>query len=53
MTREALHLHAAGVLATTTRAWGISQQPRAGRARAALPRLRFALPRVRGFFFAI
>jgi len=40
------------VLATTTRAWGIAA-PQAGRARAALPRLRFALPRVRGIFFAI
>jgi hypothetical protein len=50
VTEEALRNRAACVVATTTRAWGI---PGPRRARAALPRLYFALPRVRGFFFAI
>jgi hypothetical protein len=52
VTEEALRNRAACVVATTTRAWGIPG-PRVRRARAALPRLCFALPRVRGFFFAI
>ncbi|WP_165442083.1 hypothetical protein [Variovorax paradoxus] len=52
MTRETLRSRAACVLDTTKRAWGI-REPQAGRSRAALPRLRFAPPSVRGFFFAI
>jgi hypothetical protein len=48
--QEALRDRAARVLATTTRAWGIAERRRA---RTALPRLRCALPRVRGVFFAI
>jgi len=42
---------AARVIATTTHAWALATKQQ--RTRAALPRLRFALPRVRGFFFAI
>jgi hypothetical protein len=52
VTRETLRSRANCVLATTRRAWGISE-PQAGRSRAALPRLRFAPPSVRGFSFAI
>jgi len=48
--QEALRDRAARVLATTTRAWGIAERRRV---RTALPRLRCALPRVRGVFFAI
>jgi hypothetical protein len=48
---QPLQERAARVVATTTRAWGIAGQQR--RTRAGFPRLRFALPRVRGFFFAI
>jgi hypothetical protein len=52
VTRDNLRSRAACVLATTKRAWGVPE-PKAGRARSALPCLRVALPRVRGFFFAI
>ncbi|KLN57915.1 hypothetical protein [Variovorax paradoxus] len=48
--QEALRDRAARVLATTTRAWGIAERRRV---RAASPRSRCALPRVRGVFFAI
>ncbi|WPH16659.1 hypothetical protein [Variovorax paradoxus] len=48
--QEVLRDRAARVLATTTRAWGIAERRRV---RTALPRLRCALPRVRGVFFAI
>jgi hypothetical protein len=48
---QPLQRRAAHVVATTQRAWGVPGQQR--RPRAGLPRLRFALPRVRGFFFAI
>jgi len=50
VTRDAVRDRAARVLATTTRAWGI---PEPRRTQAALRRPRCALPRVRGFFFAI
>jgi len=48
---QPLQHRAARVVATTQRAWRVSVQPR--RPGAGLPRLRFVLPRVRGFFFAI
>jgi len=48
---QPLQDRAARVVATTTRAWGIAERQR--RTHAGLPRLRFVLPRVRGFFFAI
>ncbi|WP_431131161.1 hypothetical protein [Variovorax paradoxus] len=49
---QPLQDRAARVVATTTRAWGISSRQQR-RTRAGFPRLRFALPSVRGFFFAI